>query len=96
MALLRRIVCRSGRGGTAYAGAIGVGDVTGTGLWRDGALLTTGIYSATAFAATRWDTQFDIGRALPAGRQPSPPPSVGTLSAGCTTRGRWPARTSKT
>ena len=51
-----------------YAGAIGVGDATGTGrLWRDGALLTTGIYSATAFAATRWDTQFDIGKGTASG-----------------------------
>ncbi len=45
-----------------YAGAIGVGDTTSTGrLWRDGALLTTGMHSATAYAASRWDGQVDLG-----------------------------------
>jgi len=45
-----------------YAGAIGVGDGTSTGrLWRDGALLTTGVHSATAYAASRWDGQVDLG-----------------------------------
>lgn len=45
-----------------YAGAIGVGDSTSTGrLWRDGALLTTGVHSATAYASTRWDSQIDLG-----------------------------------
>jgi len=45
-----------------YAGAIGVGDGTSTGrLWRDGALLTTGVHSATAYASTRWDSQIDLG-----------------------------------
>jgi hypothetical protein len=45
-----------------YAGAIGVGDTTSTGrLWRDGALLTTGVHSATAYAASRWDGQVDLG-----------------------------------
>lgn len=45
-----------------YAGAIGVGDSTSTGrLWRDGSLLTTGVYSATAYAASRWDGQVDLG-----------------------------------
>jgi len=51
-----------------YAGAIGVGDVTSTGrLWRDGTLLTTGIHSATAYAATAFDGLVDLGKGTASG-----------------------------